>query len=360
MSKDYYKILGLERNASTEEVRKAFHKLAHKYHPDKKGGDEQKFKEVNEAYQILSNDKRRAEYDAYGQSFASQGDEAGFGGFDFSGFGQNGGQAGGFQFDLGELFNEFFQKAGGGGGFRQRRGRDISVDIQVSFAEAVFGTERKILINKVGVCPSCRGAGGEPGSSTKTCPTCNGRGRLNETRRSLVGIFTTTRECGDCVGRGTIPEARCRKCAGHGVVRGPEEITITVPAGISSGEMIRISGRGEAVTNGLAGDLYVKIHIEKHPIFKREGEDLLMTLDVRLSDALLGAEYAIRTLDGGEVKLKIPPGISTGEILRLRGHGATGQGGRRGDLLVEMRVKNPSKLSRRAKKLVEELKEEGV
>ncbi len=353
MAKDYYKILGVERNASAEELRRAFHKLAHKYHPDKKGGDEQKFKEVNEAYQILSNSKRRAEYDAYGQSFAGGGDGGGFG---FSttdgGFGGQG-----FQFDLNDIFNEFFNRAGGG--FTQKRGRDVSVDIQISFAESIFGTERKILINKTNVCQTCRGSGAETDSSTKACPTCNGRGRLNETRRSLVGVFTTTRECQDCLGRGKIPETKCRTCSGYGVARGPDEVTVTVPAGIGSGEMIRLSGRGEAVPGGLAGDLYIKVHVEKHPVFRREGENLTMNLDVKLSDALLGAEYSVATLDG-EVKLRIPSGVSTGESLRLRGHGAVGANNRRGDLLVQIRVKNPAKLSRKAKKLVEELKNEGV
>ncbi|MFA5319105.1 MAG: DnaJ domain-containing protein, partial [Candidatus Paceibacterota bacterium] len=229
MSKDYYKTLGVEKKASKEEVKKAFHKLAHKYHPDKQGGDEQKFKEINEAYQILSDDNKRAQYDQFGSGAFNGagpgpggggfGGQGGWGGFDFSGF-QNGGgfsaqggPASGWEFDLGDIFGDFF--GGQGRGQTQaRRGRDISVDIQISFKEAVFGTERNILITKVSQCESCHGSGAEAGSQMKKCPTCGGKGKVNETRRSIFGVFQSSRICDTCLGRGEVPEKKCPTCKG--------------------------------------------------------------------------------------------------------------------------------------------------
>lgn len=367
MAKDYYKILGIDKKAPKEEIKKAFHKLAHKYHPDKTGGDEVKFKEINEAYQILSNDKKRAEYDMYGNVFqggsgagpSSGGfNQADWGDFDFSNF--TGANGSGFEFDLGDVFNEFF---GGGSnrstGRRQRRGRDISVDIQISFAESIFGTDRKILINKIGECDHCKGSGAEPGSATKECATCAGKGKIHETRRSFVGSFSTVRECSTCWGTGHVPEKLCPTCQGDSVLKKSEEIKIKVPSGIQDGEMIRLTGKGEAVAGGLAGDLYIKVHVEKHATFRREGSDLMMNLNIKLTEALLGTEYKIDTLDG-PLKLKIPEGISYGETLRVKGKGVPTSGGRRGDLLVKIIINTPKKLSRAARQKIEELREEGM
>ncbi len=356
MAEDYYKILGVEKKASKDDIKKAFRKLAHKYHPDKSGGDEGKFKEVNEAYQVLSNDKKRAEYDMYGNVFNGSGPsgrgQANWSDFDFSGFG--GGQ-GGFEFDLGDIFGDIFS----GGGGRARRGRDISVDIQISFSESVFGTERKILINKIGRCEECRGTGAATGSKTKKCPTCDGNGKVHETRRSFIGSFSTVKECGACKGRGEIPEHPCQTCHGEGVKKQNEEINVKIPAGIQNGEMIRMSGKGEAIASGISGDLYIKIHVDKHPVFRREGNDLVMNLNIKLSDALLGSEYEVETLDG-KIKIKIPEGISFGEILRIRDKGVPIAGGKRGDILITIIINTPKKLSRRAKKLVDELRQEGM
>jgi len=359
MAKDYYQVLGIDKKASKEEIKKAFRKLAHKYHPDKAGGDEVKFKEVNEAYQVLSNDKKRAEYDTYGNVFQGGGNPGGgfqgnWGDFDFSNF--TGGQ--GVEFDLGDIFSDLFN-GGQAGGRRVKRGRDISVDIEISFAESVFGVERKLLINKISQCEVCNGGGAEPGSKTKTCQTCNGSGKIHETRRSLMGSFSTVRECSTCHGTGQVPEKACQNCGGNGVLKKNEEINVKVPAGIQNGEMIRMTGRGEAVPGGVSGDLYIKIHVEKHATFRREGNDIIMNLNVKLSDALLGSSYEIETLDG-KIDLKIPAGVNFGETLRVKGKGVMISDNRRGDLLVKVIINTPKKLSRRAKKLIEDLQQEGM
>ena len=357
MSKDYYHILGVDKKASTEDIKRQFRKLAHKYHPDKSGGDEAKFKEINEAYQVLSDDKKRSEYDMYGNVFSGgQRPGGGFGGFGNEGFdfsGAGGGQ--GFEFDLGDIFGDIF-----GGGGRAKRGRDISVDIEVSFEESIFGTDRKLLINKVGVCDTCVGKGSEPGSKLKTCTVCNGKGKIRETRRSFIGSVVVNSVCHTCHGKGEIPEKACATCSGLGVLKKNEEIKIKVPPGIESGEMIRFSGKGEAIPDGQAGDLYVKIRVEPHKTWKRDGSDLKMDLNIKLTDALLGSSYTIKTLEGDELKLKIPAGISFGEVLRVKDKGVPIDSKRRGNLLIRVIINTPQKLNKKAQKLVEELREEGV
>lgn len=351
MSKDYYKILGVNKSASKEDIKKAFRNLAHKFHPDK-GGDEGKFKEVNEAYSVLSDDKKRAEYDAYGRVFSDGTGGQGFGGFDFSQFTQGGGFE---QFDFGDIFGEFF----GGGRQRARRGRDISIDIELTFEEAVFGVERKILLTKTAVCEICQGSGGSPGTQFDTCKTCNGKGKIKEVRGTFFGSFTSERVCPNCTGSGKIPKERCRNCKGTGSVRKESEINVKIPPGIENGEMIRISGGGEEIVRGTAGDLYIKVHVKRHPIFKKEGYNLVMDLKIKLSDALLGNEYNLRTLDG-DIVLKIPENISFGEILRVKGKGIPDDRGKRGDLLVRIMIELPKKLSKEAKKILEQLRKEGI
>lgn len=359
MQKDYYQILGVERKASKEEIKKAFHKLAHKYHPDKKGGDEERFKEVNEAYQVLSNEKKRSEYDTYGQVFndgsGQQQGASGFHGFDPSQFGDfDFSNAGGF----GDIFSEIFN--GGRGGAQGRRGSDISIEITVSFSESIFGTTRKVLITKRALCDTCKGDGEKPGTKRKKCDTCNGQGKIRETKKSFIGVFTSVRECNSCMGSGTIPEEKCSTCKGQGILRKQEEIAIHVPAGIENGEMIRLSGMGEAVLRGVSGDLYVKISVLPHQTLKREGNNLTMNLDIKLTEALLGGERSIDTLDG-KIDLKIPEGVNTGEILRLKGKGVPqGNNNQRGDLLVKIKVVLPHKLSKKARGIVEDLKGEGM
>ncbi|MDB5224456.1 MAG: chaperone protein DnaJ, molecular chaperone DnaJ [Candidatus Adlerbacteria bacterium] len=357
--RDYYEVLGVTKSATKEEIKKAFHKLAHKFHPDKSTGDADKFKELSEAYSTLSDDKKRAEYDSYGRTFSGGAGPGGFngfggqqGGFDFSQF-QDAFNQGGF--DMGDIFGDFF----GGGATRARRGRDISIDIEVSFKESVFGAKRSVLLAKMGQCDTCNGSGGAPGTKVNTCKHCNGAGKVHETNNSIFGSITTVQPCRQCKGTGKIPEERCDTCRGEGVYRKQEEIELMIPAGIEGGEMIRLSGMGEAAAGGTAGDLYVKVHVTPDPRFKKDGVNLVMDLSVKLSDALLGTDYKIETLDGTE-DLTIPQGVTHGELLRIKGKGVAQGKGKRGDLFVRVKITLPTKLSRSARGLVEKLREEGV
>lgn len=365
MSKDYYQILGVEKKASKEEIKKAFRTLAHKYHPDKKGGDEAKFKEASEAYSILSDDKKRAEYDSYGRVFsggAGHSEQGGFSaeggpasGWDFSQFsGANGAD---FDIDLNDIFGGFSDIFGGAG--RTSRGRDISIDLELSFKESIFGLTRKVLITKDSTCSKCTGSGAEPNTKTKTCPTCNGKGQVVESRRSPFGTFSVASTCATCRGRRTVPEKPCTVCSGLGVERREEEITVMVPAGIDNGQVIRMGGLGEAIPGGGPGDLYVKIHVRPDKQFRKEGYNIVSDLPVKISDALLGGEYKIETLDG-PTTVTVPPLRSTDEILRMKGKGVPMERGKRGDLLIRVKVEFPQKLSKDAKDLLGKLKEEGI
>lgn len=352
MAKDYYNILGVSRNASDDDIKKAFRTLAHKYHPDKKGGDEKKFKEVSEAYSVLSDKKRRAQYDQFGQTYAGGGP----GGFDFSNFSGFQGFEGfgdGVEFDLGDIFGEFF-----GGGRRTRRGRDISIDIEVLFRDAVFGTERRVLMSKLSLCDVCGGSGAKKGTAVVSCSTCNGKGQVREARNTFFGSFSTTRICPTCHGRGEVPKETCAACGGEGAVKKQEEVHIVVPAGVEDGEMIRMPGKGEAMPGASAGDLYIKIHVRADPRFAREGNNIVTKLDVKLSDALLGAELPVETLEG-TTALSIPQGVTQGELLRIRGAGVP-TGRTRGDMLVRVNILFPRKLSKAAREAVEKLRTEGL
>jgi len=364
MNKDYYNILGVNKSASKDEIKRAFYKLAHKYHPDKKGGNETKFKEVNEAYQVLSDDSKRLKYDQFGSGFEQAGGYSrgqGFGGFDFSNFSQ-GFQNGNADFDFGNLndiFSDFFTGGMGGGRAQSRRGRDISTEIQISFYDSIFGVNRKILITKTSNCPTCHGSGAKIGTKMETCKHCNGQGKIRETRRSFLGNISSTKVCETCFGAGEVPREVCEKCKGKGVFRREEEISIAIPVGIRDGEMVRMSGMGEAVTRGTAGDLYIKINVTPHHIFKRDGHNLVMNLNLKLSDALLGTKYPIETLDG-KIEVIIPESVAINEILRVRGKGVPISKNKRGDLLIKLNIKLPSKLSRKSREIIEELKKEGI
>lgn len=365
MAKDYYNVLGIAKGATNDDIKKAFRKLAHKYHPDKGGGDEAKFKEITEAYSILADEKRRREYDTYGQAFAG-GNPAGgaqgnpFGGFDFNNFQGFGGQ-GGAEFDMNDIFEGFGDIFGGRGrgGARQQRGRDISIDVEISFKEAVFGVKRSVLIAKIAQCETCKGSGAKPNTEMDTCKTCNGSGKVHETRNSILGQFTSVRACPTCDGSGKIPKEKCPTCSGRGVMRREEEIHLSIPASIDNGEMIRMPQQGEAVKGGIAGDLYVKVHVKPHPVFRKEGINLTMELPVKLSDALLGTTVNVETLEDKTLEVKVPPLTSTEETLRIRGKGVPYDGAR-GDLLIHVTATMPKKLSGRAKKAIEELKSEGL
>lgn len=354
--KDYYEVLGVTKSASKDEIKKAFHKLAHKFHPDKASGDADKFKEASEAYSILSDDKKRAEFDAYGRVFsdgAGPAGQAGFNGagFDFSQF-QNG-----FGFDFGDVFSDFFGGQGGQAG--QRRGRDVSIDLEINFKESIFGTKRTVLLAKTAQCETCSGSGAAPGTELITCKYCNGSGKLHETTNSFFGSITMQSPCRHCSATGKIPQEKCHTCRGEGVYRKQEEVYIVVPSGIEVGEMIRLTGGGEAVAGGTPGDLYVKVHIRPDQRFKKDGPNILTEHSIKLTDALLGADHTIPTLDGDEV-LVVPPGVTHGELLRIPGRGVPNARGKRGDLYVKISITLPHKLSRDAKKLIEKLKEEGV
>ncbi len=364
-AKDYYNVLGVDKKASQGDIKKAFHKLAHKYHPDKGSSDGSRFKEVTEAYAVLGNEKKRREYDAYGQSFpggnnsgAGQGQAGGqgFGGFDFSQFQQGFGQ--GAEFDFGDIFGDMFGR-GGGGRAQTPRGRDISIDLEISFKDAVFGTSREFLIAKTSTCEICNGSGAKPGTKLDTCKTCNGSGRVHEVRNSILGQFTSVRACNTCDGTGKIPKEKCTSCKGNGVLRKEEEIKIVVPAGIENGEMVRLPQQGEAVKTGVAGDLYVKIHVKPHSVFHREGQNLIMQLPVKLTDSLLGTTVSIETLEEKTIEVKIPVMKHAEEHLRVRGKGVP-VGNSRGDLIIRMEVALPKKLSSKSKKALEDLRNEGL
>lgn len=367
MSKDFYKILGVDKNASEADIKSAFRKLAHQYHPDKNGGDDKKFKEVNEAYQTLSDKQKRAQYDQFGSAgpgFGGAGGGnpfggAGFGGFDFSNFDfsqfQQGGfnGQGGFEFDLGDLFGGVF---GGGGRERTRRGSDLETAIKLTFKEAVFGTEKTIHLTKNSTCKTCSGDGAQPGTKLHTCKTCNGQGRVAKMQRTILGNMQTVSECDTCFGTGKVPEQKCTTCKGAGITRGKEEIALKIPAGMNNGDTLRMDGAGEALTGAPSGDLYIRVTVESHPVFKRMGNDLVMPLEVSLADALLGADIDIETLDG-VVTLSIPEGSNTGDQLKVR-HKGVPHGHTRGDLLVGLKIKMPKKLSRKTKEAIEGLRDE--
>jgi molecular chaperone DnaJ len=355
MAKDYYNVLGVDKKASQDDIKKAFRKLAHKYHPDKGGADEAKFKEITEAYAILSDDKKRREYDTYGQAFpgGAPGGANGFGGFDFSQFQQGFGNA---EFDFGDIFGDIF---GGRSRNRTPRGRDISIDLEIAFKDAVFGTNRDVLIGKVSTCALCHGSGAAPGTELTTCTTCNGSGKIHETRNSILGQFTTVRPCSECEGTGKMPKVKCPECKGHGTRRQEEEIHIKIPSGIDNGEMIRMPGKGEAIKAGIAGDLYIKIHVKPHPVFRRDGANLIMHLPVKLTDSLLGTSVNVETLEGKTLEVKIPAMKRAEELLRIGGKGIPMEGGR-GDLIIRLQVALPTKLSSKARKALEDLKSEGL
>ncbi len=359
MSKDYYKILGVDKKASKDEIKKAFHKLAHTHHPDKNKGDDTKFKEINEAYQVLSDDKKRSSYDQFGsadgaQGFGGFGGQGGFGGFDFS--------QGGVEFDmgnLGDIFGDFFGGGMGGRSSRQRKGRDIQTEITLTFEESIFGVSKVIKLNKQTVCNICGGSGAKVGTGLKTCTPCNGQGQIREVKRSILGNFATTKVCDTCFGKGKIPSDKCSNCKGTGIHRKDESITLNIPSGINNGETLRVHGMGEAVQGGNTGDLYVKLYVKPHHIYTRENLNLLTNIEVKLTDAILGTSYDLETLEGKIVEVKIPEGINNGELLRVKGKGVP-VGNSRGDIIIKVHIKMPSKLSRKNRELIEKLKEEGL
>jgi molecular chaperone DnaJ len=240
-----------------------------------------------------------------------------------------------------------------------KRGRDISIDIEITFKESILGTKRSVLINKVGKCEVCEGTGAKPGSEMTSCTTCNGAGRIHETRNSPLGAFTSVRTCPACEGSGKIPKVKCSTCSGHGILRKEEEIKIEVPKGVDGGELIRLPGQGEAIKGGMAGDLYVKVHVKAHAVFKKQGANLVMELPVKLTDALLGTTVSVTTIEDKTLEVKVPAMSTPEETLRIRGKGVQYEEGQ-GDLLIHVTATLPKKLSTKAKKAIEDLKAEGL
>jgi molecular chaperone DnaJ len=369
VSKDYYNTLGVDKNASDDEIKKAYRKLAHKYHPDKAGGDEARFKEVNEAYQVLSDKEKRSQYDQYGQTFEQAQSQGGFGGFegfrDFSSFadgfdfnfgGSRGGQFSGFE----DIFGDIFQQAGFGRSTRRsrvNRGEDIQVDVEINFSEMAHGAEKEVELYKRVKCSRCDGEGVEPGSKKVTCPTCQGEGQIKTSRRTILGTFQQVSECPECHGDGKVPEKKCKKCGGDGRVREYEKAKIKIPAGIRDGQTIRLDGLGESGERGGApGDLYVNVHVASDKRFERRDDDIHSEADISFSQAALGDKIDVETIDGN-VKLKIPAGTQSGEIFRLKGHGVKHLSHfGHGDQYVKIQVVTPKNLTKEEKELFEKLK----
>lgn len=350
--KDYYKILGVDKNASQEEIKKAFRKLAHQHHPDKKGGDEAKFKEINEAFQVVGDETKRKQYDQFGSDFEQAGGfggggnpfQGGFSGMNFD-FG-----AGGF----GDIFGEAF---GFGGGQRgPKRGNDIQVDVQLEFREAVFGVEREFSLTKNNPCEICQGNGAEPGSKMTTCPECKGQGQVRRVQQTILGAMQSVATCPRCHGAGQSAEKECKHCRGEGRTRSESNLKVKIPAGIDNGGTIRLSGKGEFPgKGGQAGDLYIRVRVKEDKHLAREGNDIFTEAHVTFPEAALGAVIEIDTLDGKK-KIEVPAGTQSGQQIRLRELGVPVlNSSRRGDQYVSVVVDTPKKISKNAKKLLEDL-----
>jgi molecular chaperone DnaJ len=348
MSKrDYYEVLGVPKNASDEDIKKAYRKLAMKFHPDRNPDDkgaEEKFKEAKAAYEILSDSDKRAAYDQFGHAGVDP--QAGMGG-GFGGFG-----GGGFSDAFSDIFGDIF--GGGGGSRRDRvyRGADLRYNLEIGLEEAARGTETKIRIPALEECGTCHGSGARPGTTPTTCSTCGGHGQV----RIQQGFFSVQQTCPRCGGTGKMVSDPCPTCHGEGRVKKHKTLSVKIPAGVDSGDRIRLGGEGEAgVNGGPPGDLYVVIHLKEHPVFKRDGDDLHCDMPISFATAALGGELEIPTLDG-HAKIRIPPETQTGKAFRLRGKGIKGvRSHAPGDLLCHMQVETPVNLSERQKELLREL-----
>jgi len=343
MKRDYYDVLGVARSADEDELKKAYRKLAQKLHPDKnpdgRRDAEERFKELNEAYQILSDPQRRAQYDRFGHAAF----EGGAGGFDFSA---------GFDDIIGDLFGDFFGTGRGRGGrSRARRGADLQYQLTIAFAEACRGCEKTLSIPRLTRCETCGGRGAKPGTAPETCPQCNGSGQM----RFQQGFFSIAKTCGKCAGHGQIISHPCASCDGAGARRVKYTVNVKIPAGVDTGSRLKLRGEGEVGDHGgPSGDPYVLLDIEDHPIFTRDGSDLVCEVPLSITQAALGTEIEVPTLDGS-AKVRVPAGTQSGQVFRLRGRGVPDIGGYgTGDELVRVMVETPRKLSGRQRELLEE------
>jgi molecular chaperone DnaJ len=354
--RDYYEVLGISKGASADEIKKAYRKAAVKFHPDKEGGDETKFKEASEAYEVLKDGQKRQRYDQFGHAGVggSSGGGGGAGGNPFEGFG---GQNVNFDFGggFGDIFSQFF---GGGAGQQSRapqRGRDVEVSMQLTFEEAIFGVEEKIELDMDDECSHCHGTTVEPGHEMKTCPTCKGAGQVNRVMNTIFGQIQQNVTCETCGGRGKVPEKVCTVCHGKGTERRKRTITLKIPAGIDDGATIRVTGSGEAIGNGQKGDLYVHIRVKAHKQFTREGDIILSETHIGMVEAALGAEIDVATVDG-DIRMKVPAGTQSGTDFKLSNHGVPHvNSDKRGPHIVSVIVDTPTKLSKKQKELLEQL-----
>ncbi|MEI6836041.1 MAG: molecular chaperone DnaJ [Candidatus Falkowbacteria bacterium] len=359
MSKDYYNILGVAKDASAEEIKTAFRKKAHQHHPDK-GGDAEKFKELNEAYQVLGHADKRQQYDQFGSAFQNgqAGGRGGYnpgnmGGFDFSGFSGGG-------VDMDDLFGGFGDIFGFGGGRntskRAKQGNDLEMVVNLEFKEAAFGLEKELTFSKNIVCHHCQGIGAEPGTKIETCATCGGSGQVIGVQRTILGNIQTRMTCSTCHGEGKIYNTKCSKCHGVGLNRESVKLKVKIPAGINDGESIRLSGQGEAGEKGAAsGDLYLRVRVAKHPLFVRNNYDINTEESISVKQAILGDKIEVETIYG-PVNLKIPEGTQSGTTFKLKEKGVTKLNNRGvGDQYVKINVKIPKDLSKKERGLLESL-----
>lgn len=360
MSKrDYYETLGVAKDASADEIKKAFRKAAVKHHPDKEGGDETKFKEVNEAYEVLKDQQKRQRYDQFGHAGvggASGGGSRG-GGNPFEGFGGFEGQNVHFDFGeggLGDIFGQFFGGGQSDGGRRTRRGSDVETSITLEFEEAVFGVEKTLTLDMQDACSHCHGERAEPGYGLKACDTCKGSGQIPRVMNTMFGQIQQAVVCQTCEGRGRVPEKICTVCKGRGTERREQELKLKVPAGIDDGATIRLRERGEAIANGPKGDLYVHIRVKAHKHFTREGDLIISEEHITMADAALGTEIDVATVDGN-VRMKVPAGTQSGTDFKLSGHGVV-HGSSRGSHIVSLIVDTPTKLTKKQKELLEQFR----
>ena len=353
--RDFYEVLGIQKGASEDEIKKAYRQMAKKYHPDLNPGDkeaEAHFKEVNEAYEVLSDPEKKARYDQYGHA----GVDPNFGA------GAGGAYGGGVDFgDLGDIFSSFFGGGGGFGGGRRadpnasRRGSDAAASVILSFEEAAKGCKKKINVQRICTCPDCGGTGAKKGTSPKTCPDCGGRGQVVHNQRTPFGMMQTQSTCSRCHGRGQIVDSPCPTCSGQGRIRRTEEVGVNIPAGINDGQILSIPGKGNAGQNGgPAGDLQIEISVRPHPLFERDGFNIWYEMPITYAQAALGAEVEIPTLDG-KIPFSIKEGTQPGDVLRVKGKGIPFLNGRgTGDLLLKIVVEVPKSLSSEQKKLLQE------
>jgi len=360
--RDYYEVLGVAKGASDDEVKKAFRGKAIELHPDKEGGDEVKFKEVNEAYEVLKDAQKRQRYDQFGHAGVGGAAGGGGGGNPYAGYG---GQGQNINFDfgdmggLGDIFGSFF--GGGGGQQRQKRqaarGRDVEMALELDFEEAVFGVETEVKLNINDVCEHCKGKTAEPGHDLKTCPTCKGSGQEVRVSQTIFGNIQQQVTCQKCRGKGKIPEKDCTVCKASGVQRKDKNVKIKIPAGIDDGATIRLREYGEAIANGKKGDLYVHIRVKPHKEFMREGSLILNKVHISMVDAALGIEMKVNTVDG-PVTMKVPAGTQNGTDFKLSGHGMPHiKTGARGAQIVTVNVDTPTKLSKKQQELLREFKD---